>query len=256
MLAAERRNRILEKLQEDKRVVVSELSELFGVSEETIRRDLDKLEKEGLATKTYGGAVLVENNNADMPFNVRKKRNMQGKRVIAEIIRDLIADGDHIIVDPSTTAVSIVKALQDKKDLTIVTNSIEVLVELADASGWDIISTGGTLRENYLALVGPKALESISTFNADKVILSCKGIDMQKGITDANEMFSQVKKAMLVSAKQKILAVDYTKFEKVAFSQICDVSDIDMVVTDVKPSEAWLEYFEDKGIVCLYGEEN
>lgn len=256
MLAAERRNLILEKLQDEKRVVVSELSELFKVSEETIRRDLDKLDKEGLASKSYGGAVLVENNNTDMPFNVRKKKNMQGKRIMAELISKLIVDGDHIIVDPSTTAVSIVKAIRDKKRLTIVTNSIEVLVELADATGWDVISTGGTLRENYLALVGPRALEGINSFNADKVILSCKGIDMEKGITDANEMFSQVKKAMLHSAKQKILAVDSTKFEKVAFSQICEVADIDMVVTDIRPSEAWMEYFKDKGITCLYGEEN
>lgn len=256
MLAAERRNLILEKLQDEKRVVVSELSELFGVSEETIRRDLDKLDKEGLASKSYGGAVLVENNNTDMPFSVRKKKNMQGKRIMAEIINGLISDGDHIIVDPSTTAVSIVKAIRDKKRLTIVTNSIEVLVELADASGWDVISTGGTLRENYLALVGPRALEGINSFNADKVILSCKGIDMEKGITDANEMFSQVKRAMMHSAKQKILAADSTKFEQVAFSQICEVSDIDMVVTDKKPSEAWMEYFKEKGITCLYGEKN
>lgn len=256
MLAAERRNLILEKLQDEKRVVVSELSELFKVSEETIRRDLDKLDKEGLASKSYGGAVLVESNNTDMPFNVRKKKNMQGKRIMAEIISGLIADGDHIIVDPSTTAVSIVKAIRDKKRLTIVTNSIEVLVELADATGWDVISTGGTLRENYLALVGPRALEGINSFNADKVILSCKGIDMEKGITDANEMFSQVKRAMLHSAKQKILAVDSTKFEKIAFSQICEITDVDMVVTDKRPSEAWMEYFKDKGISCLYGEEN
>ena len=256
MLAAERRNLILERLQEEKKVVVSELSELYDVSEETIRRDLDKLEKEVIASKTYGGAVLVENNNVDMPFSVRQKRNMQGKQIIAGIIQELIQDGDHIIVDPSTTAVSIVNALKGKKELTIVTNSIEVLMELSDVSGWDVISTGGTLKENYLALVGPKALEGIHSFNADKVILSCKGIDMVKGITDANEMFSQVKKAMLHSAKQKILAVDYTKFEEVAFSKICDVTDLDMVVTDVKPSEAWMEYFKDKGITCLYGKEN
>lgn len=255
MLAIERRNRILEKLQEEKKVVVSELSEQFGVSEETIRRDLDKLDKEGLAVKSYGGATLNESNNTDMPFNIRKKKNMQGKQKIAEIIEGLIEDGDHIIVDPSTTAVSIVKALREKKRLTIITNSIEVLVELTDVNGWDIISSGGTLKENYLALVGPKAVECIRSFNADKVILSCKGIDMEKGITDANEMFSQVKQTMLASAKEKILAVDHTKFDKVAFSKICSITDIDMIVTDVKPSEEWMEYFSSKGIRCLYGEE-
>lgn len=255
MLAAERRTLILEKLMDEKKVVVSELGELFGVSEETIRRDLDRLTKEGMAIKSYGGAVLNENNNIDMPFHVRQKKNLAGKQKIAMLIADLIEDGDHIILDPSTTAVSIVKSIRNKERLTIVTNSIEVLVELGETEGWDIISTGGTLKENYLALVGPRAMEGISSFHADKLVLSCKGIDMEQGITDANDMFSQVKQTMLRAAKQKILAVDCTKFNKVAFSQICRIEDIDMVVTDIRPSDSWLRYFEERGIKCLYGEE-
>ena len=107
MLAVERRNLILEKLQDEKKVVVSELSILFDVSEETIRRDLDKLDKEGLATKSYGGAVLNESTSLDMPFNIRKKRNLRGKQVIAELVSSLVQEGEHIIVDPSTTAVAI-----------------------------------------------------------------------------------------------------------------------------------------------------
>ena len=93
MLAAERRNLILEKLQEERRVVVSELSTLFGVSEETIRRDLERLEREGLAVKSYGGAVLNENSGFDMPFNIRKKRNAQGKQVIGELVGRLVQEG-------------------------------------------------------------------------------------------------------------------------------------------------------------------
>ncbi len=256
MLAVERRNLILEKLQDEKKVVVSELSALFDVSEETIRRDLDKLDKEGLATKSYGGAVLNENTSLDMPFNVRKKRNMQGKQLIAELVSGLIQEGEHIIVDPSTTAVAIAKALKSRKRLTVITNSIEVLVELSDVSGWDIISTGGTMRENYLALVGPKATDVISSFHVDRAVISCKGLDMVHGITDSNEMFSQVKQTMLKSAKQRILAVDHTKFGNIAFSRIGELSAIDMVVTDVRPSEEWMEYFEEKGIECLYGRES
>lgn len=256
MLAAERKNLIMVKLQEEKKVVVSELSSLYDVSEETIRRDLDKLDKEGFAIKSYGGAVLNESNSVDMPFVMRTKKNPEGKRTIANMVAGLVADGDHIIIDPSTTGVAIVNALRDKRRLTVITNSIEVLVELADMSGWDVISTGGTMKENYLALVGPRAMENIASFNADKVILSCKGIDMQKGITDGNEMFSEVKKTMLSSAKMKILAVDHTKFGEVAFSQICEITDVNMIVTDVRPSNEWMDYFKEKGIACLYGEEN
>ena len=154
MLALERRNLILEKLQEEKRVVVSELSQLYGVSEETIRRDLDKLDKDGLAVKSYGGAVINENTSIDMPFNIRKKKNVAGKRKIAELIAEMIQDGDHIAIDASTTSVFIAKAIKQKERITLVTNSIEIVIELADVSDWDIISSGGRLKEGYLALVG------------------------------------------------------------------------------------------------------
>ena len=176
--------------------------------------------------------------------------------MIGEILAGLIDDGEHIILDPSTTAVSIIKALRSKKNLTIITNSIEVLLELTGDSEWNVISTGGNLLGDYLALLGSKAVENISSYHVNKAIISCKGINMEGGITDANELFSHVKKTMLKSADLRILAVDYTKFEIIAFSKICDIVDIDIVVTDVKPSEKWLTYFEEKGIECLYGEEN
>lgn len=254
MLAVERRNLILEKLQEEKKVIVSELSQEFQVSEETIRRDLDKLDKDGLAVKSYGGAVLNENTSLDMPFNIRKKNNPTGKQKIAKLVEELIEDGDHIILDPSTTAVFIAKALKSKDRLTVITNSIEVMLELSDVSDWNIISSGGTLKEGYLALVGPRAVEGLGAFNVEKVIFSCKGLDLQKGITDGNELFSQAKQTMLKSAKECILAVDHTKFGKVAFSKICDVHDINVIVTDEKPSSDWLTQFERRGIRCIYPE--
>lgn len=253
MLAVERRNLILEKLQEERKVVVSELSTLFDVSEETIRRDLDKLDREGLAIKSYGGAVLNENTGLDMPFNVRKKRNIKAKQEIAELVSGLVREEEHIIVDPSTTAVAVVKALKSRKKLTVITSSIEVLIELTDVSGWNIICTGGSLQEKYLTLVGSRAEDIIGSFNADKVIFSCKGIDLNRGVTDASDILSQVKQAMLRSAKKRILAVDHTKFGNVAFSRICGLSDIDMVVTDNCPPREWTEYFAEKGIECLYG---
>lgn len=255
MLALERRNSILEKLQEEKRVVVNELSQQFGVSEETIRRDLEKLEKEGLATKSYGGAVLNDSTSIDMPFNVRKKANTAGKQKVAELIASIIHDGDHIMLDASSTSVFIAKAIKDKSNLTVITNSIEILIELSDVSDWNIICSGGSLREGYLALIGPKTVEGLTRFNVDKAFFSCKGIDMQKGITDGNEMFSQVKQIMMDSAKETILAVDSSKFDKVAFSKLCDLKEMSAVYTDKKPDDRWLEYFASHDIPCVYPEE-
>ena len=154
MLAIERRNEILEKLQTDRRVVVSELSQIYEVSEETIRRDLDKLVNDGYAIKSYGGAVINENMNIDLPFNIRKNRNVIGKQRIAELVAKIVQDGDSIMLDASSTAVYIAKGLKDKKNLTLITNSMEIVIELLDMSDWRVLSTGGVSREGSFALVG------------------------------------------------------------------------------------------------------
>lgn len=254
MLALERRNLILEKLQEEKRVVVSELSQLFNVSEETIRRDLEKLEKDGLATKSYGGAVLNESTSIDMPFNVRKKENVSSKQKIADLVVNLIHDGEHIIMDASSTAVFIAKSMKEKENLTVITNSIEVIVELSDVSDWNIICSGGSLKEGYLALVGPKTVDGFANFYADKAIFSCRGLDMQKGATDGNELFTQAKQAMMRSAAESILVVDHSKFDRIAFSRLCNFNALHAIVTDRKPDERWMEFFQQNKITCIYPE--
>ena len=122
MLAIERRNEILEKLQSEKCVVVSELSQHYGVSEETIRRDLEKLENDGLVIKTYGGAVLNEHSIFDLPFNIRKNQMIAEKQKIAEAVDELVRDGEAIMLDASSTAAYIARGLRKKKKLTVITN--------------------------------------------------------------------------------------------------------------------------------------
>lgn len=252
MLAIERRNEILARLQEERKVVVSDLSQLYNVTEETIRRDLEKLENEGLAKKTYGGAVLNESFNIDLPYTVRKKANVSGKQLIAEKVAAMVEDGDHILLDASSTALFVAKRIKDKKNITVITNSLEILLELSDRTGWKILSTGGRLKEGGLALVGYQAERMISTFHVDYAIFSCKGMDIEHGLTDANESDAQIKKMISKAAKKKILAVDHSKFDKISFTQVCDLTEIDMVVTDVEPSEAWKQAFAAAGIELVY----
>lgn len=256
MLALERRNLIYDKLQKDKKVVVGELSQLYSVSEETIRRDLDKLEREGLIIKSYGGAVLNDNTNIDLPFNVRKKHNVSGKQKIAELIASIVESGDHIMLDPSSTAVFIAKALKKKEQLTVVTNSIEVMLELSDMTRWDIISPGGNLRDGILALVGPKAIEGIGAYSVEKTIISCKAFDLEKGFSDSREDFAYAKQMMLRSAKERILAVDSSKFGKMAFCKVGDLKDIDIIVTDRRPDRDMLKVLEMAKVRCIYPEDN
>ena len=254
MLAIERRNAILEKLQAERRVVVSELSQIYKVSEETIRRDLEKLENDGFVIKSYGGAVINENANVDLPFNIRKKRNVISKQKIAEVISSRIKDGTSIMLDASSTAVYIAKALKERKNLTLITNSIEILIEMFDTPNVNVLSTGGAMREGSFALVGPQTDKMLKSYHVDVAIVSAKGFDLETGMTDTEELHANNKKTMLHAGREKVLAVDSSKFGKTSFTEIGTLEDISMVVTDAKPDEVWLQAFKEYGIECIYPE--
>lgn len=254
MLAIERRNAILEKLQAERRVVVSELSILYDVSEETIRRDLEKLENEGYVIKSYGGAVLNENANLDLPFNIRKNKNVVGKQKIADIISQTIHDGDFLFLDASSTAVAIAKNIKGKKGLTIITNSLEIAIELLDVPECKVISTGGEIVSTAFGLVGHVTDKTIRSYYVDKAIISSKGFDLEKGFTDSDERHANNKRSMLESARVKILAIDSSKFDRVSFAKIGDLRDITMIVTDARPEDKWLKKFAEFNVECIYPE--
>lgn len=252
MLAIERRNQILAKLQQEGKVVVSDLSQEYHVTEETIRRDLEKIEQQGFAKKTYGGAILNESLYADVPYNVRKLTNTEGKKKIADLAERLVEDGDRIMLDASSTALFMVKKLKSKKNLTIITNSIEIIIELSDKPGFNVLSTGGTLKEGALALVGCQAERMIRSFHVDKAFISCKGIDKAYGLTDSNEMDVQIKSAILQASKQKIIMIDSSKFDKTSFVNIGGLEEVDMIITDKEPSAQWEQICQQAGVELKY----
>lgn len=255
MLALERRNLILEQLQDQKRVVVSELSRRYRVSEETIRRDLEKLEQDGYATKSYGGAVLNENVGFDMPMNIRSKKNVSAKQRIAELAAGLVHDGDHILLDASSTDLYIAKALKSKQRLTVVTNSIEIILELSEMPEWTVISTGGTLKEGYLALVGSDAEEAIGHYYVDKAFVSCKALDADHGIMDSVQAFTSIKRKIIASASKSYLVLDGSKFDQTAFTRTGRIGMVNGVITDRRPSERWLQIFKKYGVECICQEQ-
>ncbi len=256
MLAVERKNRIITILQEEKKVVVSELATLFDVSEETIRRDLEKLEHEGIVVKAYGGAVLNENMQSDLPLSVRKRTNVIGKQKIAEILSERITDGMSLMLDSSSTALFIAKRIKDRQNMTIITNSLEILIELKDLKNWKIFSSGGLLGEDSLALVGSQADKMISGFHVDMAIVSCKGFDITKGFSDSHDMHASTKRAMLENCDKRVLAVDSSKFNRISFNVVGTLNNIDVIATDVQPSKEWLDKFEQNGVECLWPKES
>ena len=252
MLAIERKREILARLAADGKVIVSELARDFDVSEETIRRDLEKLDNEGLASKTYGGAVAKHNSALDLPYNVREGVNVLEKQAISEKVAELISDGERIMLDSSSTALYVLKAIKAKKNLTIVTNSVKILLELADKQDWTVLSTGGVLKKGALSLNGSSAEKMINSYHVNTVICSCKGLDVTLGVTDSNENDSLIKQAMIASAERKILAVDSEKFDRKSFVKVCDAKDVDIIVTDTVPSEKWQNFCSENNIEIVY----
>ena len=251
MLAIERKNEILAILQKEQRVLVSELSKRYDVTDETIRRDLEKLESEGYVKKTYGGAVLNQNTKVDMPLRIREKTNRSEKQIIAKLVSDLIEEGDRIMLDASSTSLMIAKELKNKNKLTVITNSVELLY----MEGIQVISTGGNLNETSLSLVGNAAQKVLNGYHVDKAVLSCKGIDIRNGLTDSNELDSDIKNVMYSCADTAVLAVDSSKFEHVSFVKTMQMKEGDILVTDRDLTEEWKAFLVERGVRLVVPEE-
>lgn len=260
MLALERRQVMLGIIQKEKSVRVLDLSKKFNVTEETIRRDLDKLEKQGYIEKTYGGAVLVEQPGErkvdieDLSFDHRVNQNKSGKEKIGIAIAKMLEDGETIILDSSTTCLEVAKSLDEKKKFTIITNGISALAILSSFDKMNIVSTGGTLRKKSLSLIGPTAKSNINSYYADKAIISCKALDQNRGILDSNELEAEIKQSFATVAKKVILAVDHEKIGKGALNKVLDLERIHTIVTDQPLSPEWRMLLGNKGIKVIIAE--
>ncbi|MRN56035.1 DeoR/GlpR transcriptional regulator [Paenibacillus sp. 19GGS1-52] len=252
MKAFERREVIINELYRHKKVHVADLAQKFNVSEETIRRDLDKLDKEGLAKKNYGGAILNAHTNEDPSYASRHQVNLEAKQRIAVNVLELINDGDSLMTDTSSTAFEALRRILDeKKNLTIITNSLVVLSEFQH-SGQKLISTGGTLGPETSSFVGPNALQTIQKYNVDVAIFSCKALSMTGGLSDSNEAESELKVLMQQQANKVILLVDHSKFDRIAFIKLLSFDKIDYIVTDQKPTDEWIAFLNKFQVSLIY----
>lgn len=251
MLAIERRQRIMDKLNEDDKVYVPALAALLSVTEETIRRDLDKLEAQGLLKRSHGGAVRAGSTSEDLSFLRRSAEGAPRKKRIAELAAPLIHDGDTIMMDSSTTGLALLQVLRERRDLTIITNSIRLTYDLA-GTPFTVITMGGTLRHHSCSLTGAVTVETLARYYADLAIISCKALAADKGIMESNEAESLVKKAMIRQAKHTILLADATKFGKTAFMHTCAFDRIHTIVTDEKPDDSFFDACKDLPLNMIF----
>ena len=251
MLGIERRRKIMERLNADKKVYVSDLSKCFGVTEETIRRDLEKLENQDFLRRSYGGAVLNEHTNADLSFVKRTSINTENKDVIAEKAAGFIRDGMTIMADSSTTCLALLQHIKQRKNLTIITNSVRLMNDFVN-SPFTMISSGGVLQAHSFALTGASASATLRKYYVDLAILSCKGMDRQRGLMESTEAESAIKQVMLEQAQKTILLADHSKFDQTAFVKTCDFSAISTVITDISPNNEWIDFLNKQQIDLIY----
>ncbi|MGE7919509.1 DeoR/GlpR family DNA-binding transcription regulator [Viridibacillus sp. NPDC093762] len=253
MLVPERHKKIVQIINDKKNVRVNELSKLFAVTEETIRRDLEKLEAKNKLQRTHGGAVAMDDSDDDeIPFNDRQVLNRNEKMDVAKVAVSLIDEQDIIFLDASTTALYLAKLLPNM-ELTVLTNSLLVASELANRSKIQVIMTGGTLSKTSLSLVGPTAIRSIEHFYVDKVFFSCKGFHKDWGISDSNEQQANVKREMIKMSEQVILLLDFSKINQKSFAYIEDKSVLDCLIVDQKANVDYLQSIVDERTRIIIG---
>lgn len=246
MFALERQKHILEVLREEGSVSVNRLSKTLSVTEETIRRDLEKLEKEDALMRTHGGAIPVD--NQEMPLEKRKQTNTAIKEKLARAAVKLITPGDSVFLDASTTTFFIAKELKKMKKVTIVTNSLRILNELADVPDIKVISIGGLVSQNQ-SLVGSQAVNCIKeNYYVNKMFFSSRGISIDAGILESNEQECAIKQCMIANAKSKFYMFDRSKVGRIGLSKLAGFDDIDHVIAEKNFAEELRKKFNEYNI--------
>ncbi|MFX3633338.1 MAG: DeoR/GlpR family DNA-binding transcription regulator [Candidatus Pristimantibacillus sp.] len=247
MLVAERYEKIVQLVNERSSIRVSELSDLCQVTEETIRRDLDRLEQAGRLRRSHGGAVSIKDLQPETPYAEREIIHADEKKRIAQEAIKLINPRDRIVLDASTTAWYMASNLPDIP-LTVLTNSIKVAIELSGKEKIEVISTGGLLASRSLSYVGPLAERSLDAYYVDKLFLSCKGVHLERGISESNELQARIKLKMIGIADEVILLADSSKFGVQAFTHVAELNEVHRIVTDRHLPEQTISQLTDRSI--------
>jgi DeoR/GlpR family transcriptional regulator of sugar metabolism len=254
MMANQRREKILEFLKEDGSAKVINLSKIFRVSEVTIRQDLEKLEKDGHVKREHGGAFLIEVEDQVKSFALMNQTNLKKKASIGKKAAQLIDDGDTIILDSGSTTTEVAKCLIGRKNLTVITNALNIALLLGAEAGIDLIMTGGEFKPPTLSLTGQKAADFFHDVHVDKLFLATAGISLRSGLTYPSLSDIVVKKAMIDVAETAYLVADSTKIGKGAFASLGALSLIDYIITDSEIQESHLQLFRDHDIEMIISE--
>jgi len=250
--AEQRQKMILELVQQRGKVEVNDLAAELEVTDVTIRRDLARMSREKLIKKTYGGAVLNSTPELTISVRYRQIRNITAKKMIGKLAAGLIDDGDIIFLEAGSTCYEIIPYLADKKDLTVIVNSLYLMSRLATMPQHKVILTGGQYRPRRMDMVGPTAVGAIAQLSGFKAFTGADDISRTAGISGADVVTVTFAKLICKRASEVIFVGDHSKFDNPALYKIADLNQLDWIVTDKRPSKQWLVAAKENGvkIVC------
>jgi len=249
----ERRNQIIDLITQKRTIKNSELMDRFGISIETVRRDLEYLERQGYLQRVYGGAVLKTSLGSEPEYANRSKEHFAEKNAVAAAAAQLIAPGDSVFFGVGTTVQAIAQHLKLVQNVTAFTNSLHMAIALSEIPECTTILPGGQLRAKELSLSNFPAEENLGHFNVNKAFIGIGGIT-ETGITDFHVGEARLHRQVIQNASQVIVVADSSKFGVRGMTNVCPIQDIDILITDSKISVEQIKPFEQAGIRVIIAE--
>jgi DeoR/GlpR family transcriptional regulator of sugar metabolism len=244
----ERRNEILRLISQSGRVSVMELSQQFGVSEVTIRADLQALADRNLLVRTHGGAIPPARGPYELSLATRRQQQVAEKGRIGAAGAAMIADGDAVFLDSSSTTLAIAQCLRNHHYLTVITNSLTISQELLDAPGVNVVLLGGTLRRETASLVGGDGLRMLRQFNIRKGFFGAHGISLSEGLTDVSLDEAELKRPLVGMCRQVLATLDGTKWGRVGLTSFASLAQVHVVISDASAPADLVEQVRAAGV--------
>jgi len=232
LIPAQRRERILESLTLNKIVTITDLSDRLGVSEATVRRDLEWLEEEGILERTHGGAIMSQRIQLEPEYNQRAQRHPEEKRLIGAAAAAMLEDGDTVFINSGTTSTQVIRHIRKDANLTIVTNNLQATLDVSDV-GYELILIGGAFQPKSNSVAGPFALTNLSQIYANKAIIGVDAISLKHGCTVPSDAEASIIRTMFARTNGLLICVaDHSKWGMVSNFEIARLDQFDRLVTD------------------------
>lgn len=247
----DRQELIVELVNRQQRVSIAEICEMFNISEATVRRDLETLDTQGLLRRVHGGAIMARQAPPELPILERSTDQAREKRNIGHAAGSLVQDGDSIFLGSGSTVSEMLRSLRERKDLTVITNSLPVVNALSNLPDITPVMLGGILRSSELSFIGHITEQALADIHVNKVFIGTRAIDVQEGLTNAYMPETQTDRAILKIGREIIVLADHTKCGRVSTVRLAPLNSIHTLITDQKTPAEFVQSLREAGIRVL-----